>query len=235
MKNILLYSGGLDSLCAKTILEKKIKFNEIIYFKFKTPYVDKEIEKIKKYNKISRNKVRIVNLKFLNGSGFSDIHIPFRNLLLIILSSVKYLKSGSNERINIYIPQVLELGRDKNTLFFNLIEFISNHVYNYNIRIKRPFNTMNKYQLVKKSGLSLSLIEKYSYSCYNGSDTYDDCYGCRERETALYRAGLINKKPKPYIRELIHHNWKLFSLIYIFDLIKILRIIITELRWKWTH
>lgn len=45
-EKILLYSGGLDSLCAKEILEKEIDDLESVYFDFKTPYRDMEIEKL---------------------------------------------------------------------------------------------------------------------------------------------------------------------------------------------
>ena len=236
MKKILLYSGGLDSLCAKHILESKGEDFEPVYFYFKTPYCDKELRAIERYNKevaeiYGFKKIKIESLSCLDDTGFKDYHIPYRNMLLVIFASLRYVER--KEKVIIYLPQILEVGRDKNTLweiFLNLL-FI---IHGYKVKVKRPFRFVSKRKMIKLSGLSKSFIDRYSYSCHNGVENPEkecgSCVGCTERQRAFYRAG-ISDKDADYWGRLRKTGWNPLQPVYILDIPVVFLMYLEEFYW----
>jgi len=215
--NALLYSGGLDSLCIKTILEEKVKDLKCYYFQFKGRYDVQEVKRIQAYNELTLNPVNIIRFPLLDKlDTLEDYHVPLRNLELInrvILEVGKEidLTDKKNYQLNIYFNQILEVGRDKNNFFFKVLEMIYKNCYCYNIKILRPFNRDSKYRLIKKSGLDRSFIDTYSYSCYEGGDVpCNICAGCLEREKAFQGKQVMK----------FDNVGKAFSWIYIFDLLQ---------------
>lgn len=234
MRNVLLYSGGVDSYCAMKILEKKVPNLELVYIRYHNPYERKELEKVDLLEQNGRM-VHRIDLPALDDSGFNHYFIPMRNLLLAssIIAETFARDPLKKERLNIYFAQVLEIGRDKNTLFWNLFEFIARHIYGYDVKIHRPFHYLEKAELIKKAGVTKEELEKYTYSCYEGKPQTDfpcGCTGCLEKWNAYYQLGWIEEKPENYRSYLLKMNWRLTSPIYLFDLPQLLVMGFKEVR-----
>lgn len=234
MKKILLYSGGLDSLCAKHILEKRGEKFVPVYFYFKTPYADKELEAIQRYNAEvagDDNKIEIRRLECLDNTGFKDYHIPFRNALLIMFASLRDVES-KKEKVLIYFPQILEVGRDKNTLWEKTLNILF-RIHGYKVKVKRPFKYTPKRKMIELSGLSKEFIDRYSYSCHNGVDDPEKecgkCVGCTEKQRAFYRAGMSDRDAD-YWGRLRQTGWNPLQPVYIFDIFVVLKMYFEELR-----
>jgi 7-cyano-7-deazaguanine synthase in queuosine biosynthesis len=231
--NVLLYSGGIDSLCSKEILERRGLELLPLRFNFKTPYNEHEQRAVEAYNSLGRGaKIIEVDFSLLDNSGFSDFHIPARNAVLI-LGAVAYVynKYGFNpkKRLNIYFPQILEFGRDKNEIFWLTMNWILRHSYGYNVRIKRPFSRWTKWRLIKESGLDRDFLMKYSWSCYfpNNDEPCYRCSGCLMREYSFRKLGWEYRYVK-YMPHIAGGN----PLVYVLDLDKALYWAYLLLIWR---
>ena len=212
MKRILLYSGGVDSF----ITHRLIPGLTPVHFSFKTPYSELEERAVRE----NCPDAHIYRLPALDDLADPDVHIPLRNLLLILHS---ILKEGRN--LEIYLPQILELGRDKNEAFFLMLSRILNSCYGYRVMVKRPFRWKTKAALIRKY---IDMVGKpkaredlvnRTVSCYNpGSDGTPcaKCTGCIDRHNALVRTGLIDGQIVKRPRKASH-----FSLAYVLDLPRI--------------
>ena len=232
--NILLYSGGIDSLCAKTILERKGVELIPLRFVFRTPYNDHESRAVQDYNKL-RLGSQVLELDFpvLNNSGFGDAHIPARNALLV-LGAVAYVYNTfgfePKRSINIYFPQILEFGRDKNEIFWRTLQGLLRYSYGYNVKILRPFSRWTKWHLIKESGLSREFILQYSWSCYYPvrEEPCYRCYGCLMREYSFMKLGWSYH----YVPYEGQFKFAGNPLIYLLDLEKVLYWGFLLLRWR---
>lgn len=122
------------------------------------------------------------------------------------------------KNIDIYLGQVLELGRDKNTWFYKTLERMLRSSYKYNISIKRPFRRTTKAELIKKSGLTKEFLDEYSYSCYKGTkEPCRECIGCAGRIEAYKELGWEEKSVKVK-KQSVRDILKYASPIYLMDL-----------------
>jgi 7-cyano-7-deazaguanine synthase in queuosine biosynthesis len=233
--NVLLYSGGIDSLCAKEILEKRGLKILPLRFVFTTPYNRQESVAVNNYNALNRG-AKIVQIEYpiLNNSGFGDVHIPARNALLV-LGAVSYVYNNLDVDfklpINIYFPQILEFGRDKNEVFWFLLQRMIRDCYGYNVKVRRPFSRWTKWRLIRESGLSKEFIMRYSWSCYYpvGDEPCYKCNGCLVREYAFWKLGWDYRFVEYRMPYKIGGN----PLVYLFDFGKLLYWVYLMVVWKW--
>lgn len=256
----------MDSVLAKIILEEKYPELKSYYYNFDSPYGKHESDTVTKYNRFARkhklNAVTKKKLTVLNKSGYTDVHIPMRNLLLILHSVTEelmkvHLKVSDNAsyvsddmtdtEINVYFPQILELGPDKNSLFFKSLTTLLRKCYNYNIKLHTPFKNLRKSELIQKAMEVRSdfwfdkyqqdmidmhnnhiWLETFSYSCYKGeTPVCGECYGCTERQIAYFELGWVSDDayPKRWRRPL--RNLILKDIFHWRDIFQVFRI------WKY--
>ena len=195
MKNILLYTSGLDSFIAKRYLEKERHINDLIlvYFDLGHKYAHIERELIEK----TQPDCKIIEL---NDIGIDledkDAYIPNRNALLVLLADA-YIHHNENK--NIYIG-----GLADDNIIDNNITFTKNasKLLSYgkrNINVETAFNdySMTKSDIVRwysKHFNAENLISN-TYSCFDDKKSYENqnvndqhCYNCKacfRRNTAL--------------------------------------------------
>jgi len=193
MNSVLLFSGGLDSVC----FEKLLNPNVLLYVPMGADYEAVETERL--YNLVAKGYIsrdRLVILPgVLNFKNFllPDATMPNRNAHLILLASVYgesiILGSVRGDRL-----------KDKDRTFFSHMETVLNHMWQKQswteerrFRVSSPFKETTKVQLVADfilaGGHPNALLE--SYSCHRGtSQPCGVCVPCARKHVALANNGL---------------------------------------------
>lgn len=181
-KEVLLYSGGIDSYIGYFYLNKP----QLISFNLGSRYTKKEF----KFNPLKKENI-IYNdsLKWL-GKKEEDLnsHIPFRNLYLALTSVTEYSDT-------VYICGVKDDNMtDKNQKVFELWSDHFSILENRNIKIISPFWKMTKEDIVKWYDSNYSKENLLNtVSCYSEEDNNycGKCQACFRKACALYSINLI--------------------------------------------
>ncbi len=199
-KNVLLYSGGLDSF----ILRHLANFDKILYFDVGTEDGMREIERLD-------SGVEIVPLP-LQRFELENKIIPFRNYLFVLLAA--------NFGNRIFIGTTLgDTTRDKDYVFQNL----SSSVLNYFGTVKEkmpydaekfevvmPFKDRTKAEIIRDYRSCLEPVEstlRQSRSCYAAGDKEcGKCRSCLRKYVAFANNGIAHLLdfPPPSQATLVH-------------------------------
>lgn len=186
--------------------------------------LNKNLERLGKKLNLTLSPVEILRLPILDGVGYDDLHIPARNLLLITCAIIPALKKNLYDRINLFFPQVLELGPDKNSWFFSQVEKILRKSYKYDVKIHRPFCKMYKHELIKKSEVTKEMLETYTWGCYNNAILPCQlCLGCWKKLDAYKQLGWYDGDVPIPFREYVGLFKEYFSRVYLADFTTFLR------------
>lgn len=195
LKRAILLSGGVDSISLAYYLKPEIAYT----IDYGQTVAEREIyvsEYICKVLNIEHKVIR-VNCKSL-GTGTlankaninispSDEWWPFRNQLLITLSSMQAINDGVSE---IYLASVKsdKFHTDGTKKFYDLI----NNTVSYqegNIKILCPTLELYSHELVQKFNVPLELIS-LAHSCHISNMACGKCSGCIKQSKVKYEIGL---------------------------------------------
>jgi 7-cyano-7-deazaguanine synthase in queuosine biosynthesis len=187
-KRVLLYSGGMDSVCFDNLLLPDV----CLYVRNKAPYAACEdycVEKLEAQDKIKGELVTLdANVLDLSQWERDDAIVPNRNAHLVLLAS--------NYGDQIYLSSVYgDRSNDKDEKFYRLMEMLLGHMWDEQhwtkrrrFRISSPFKMWTKSTLVdrylSRGGDHLALLT--SYSCYRGQPKHCGiCKPCFRKRVAL--------------------------------------------------
>lgn len=141
MKEILLYSAGLDSYFAKKYLQLQGRKFESIYYDIQCKYSKQEIETVQKFNESVSVHYEFIGLK---QSEHEDAFIPNRNFILALMTQSLYYDCEK-----IWIGGTLSDRVDDNNkeVFIELSNFLSK-VHKKNIEITSPFWGLYKTEVI---------------------------------------------------------------------------------------
>lgn len=179
---VLLFSGGLDSVAAWHLLNKP----KALYVELGHRYQDRELASIER----SGIPVKRTGRLFLGDCEQADAHIPFRNLAFALVAAM--------EADTIYTVALKGEGsRDKSKKFFRDTSKLLSHIAGRKIVYTAPFAHLTKTALVSKyveRGFDVQTLLN-STSCYAAtfSDGYTgcgECMACFRRWVAMTLNGI---------------------------------------------
>lgn len=183
MQDVLLFSGGLDSLIAYFYLGKP----KVIFADMKQKYAKIEIERVKKLDRDIGMGVVYENKIFdFSKIEQEDMTIPYRNMFLAML--------GSLYGDHIWMAAVNgDYNHDKTPEIFDKMgEFLTDLSGNV-IMIRSPFWKMTKSDIVEwyiKKGYPIQWLYD-SYSCFTGKGQHcGRCSSCLRRWVAMTNNGI---------------------------------------------
>lgn len=195
LKRAILLSGGIDSISLAHYLKPEIAYTidygqtvaerEIYVSKYICEVLNIE-HKVIRVNCKSLGTGTLANKANVNISP-SDEWWPFRNQLLITLSSMQAISDGVSE---IYLASVKsdKFHTDGTNKFYDLI----NDTVSYqegNIKILCPTLELYSHELVQKFNVPLELIS-LAHSCHISNMACGKCSGCMKQSKVKYEIGL---------------------------------------------
>ena len=186
LSRVLLYSGGLDSLCAWWLLGKP----PTLYGCLGHRYQAAELAAVEHLADLGGPRPRLAELPAVGRRERPDAHIPLRNLLLAALAA-----QGAG---TVYLAAVAgESSRDKSGRFFRDASRLASYLEGRPIQIAAPFRDLTKSRLVARylaaDGPPALLLA--TRSCYAPGDECRACTACFRRWVALRRNGLTSAPP----------------------------------------
>jgi 7-cyano-7-deazaguanine synthase in queuosine biosynthesis len=188
-KSVLLFSGGLDSICIDKLLNPDL----LLYIPSGAVYEDIETKKIQQMcdkNYIDKSKLIILSDTLnLATQEREDAIVPNRNAYFILLASVY------GEKIILGVVEGDQTLLDKDKIFLKHMRGLLNHMWQESywtekreFSILSPFSNATKTELVRQyldaGGDSKILLE--SYSCHNGQEIpCGVCKPCFRKHVAL--------------------------------------------------
>ena len=174
MKNILLLSGGLDSMVIYHEMKDEIDDCVYIMYRRNRKANDKEMETIKRVG-VSPTIIEIPEVQECD-EGFFEA----RNFKMILAVREKYLNSD----INVIIGSTAnDCFTDNNRMFFYELEDVLNKSYKKSIRITCPLENRSKRSLIHEAEEE----DIPFYFCDSGEDEpCRKCHSCHAMEEAGY-------------------------------------------------
>lgn len=191
-KNILLFSGGLDSFIAWHYLN----YPPVLFMNAGQSYAKKELETVEYFAQKYKNmKLEINDSLNLSRWEEKNYYIPYRNVLFSMIGSL-------------YAPMIYLVGikgdsvDDNNPTATKLMsKFFINFNYNKNIIITSPFYQKSKSQIVKwylKQKFPIQELLR-TRSCYdkNSQGQCGKCGSCFRRWVALENNNIKEEYDSP--------------------------------------
>ena len=157
-QNILLVSGGNDSICIYNKYDSKLKFN-LIYFNYGQKYMKEELKRLPDNTEV----ITMKNLQ-IDTNGY----VKGRNLLFLIEIAKRFdnatIYMGSNKE---------DTFPDNNYKYLTTAIKVINISFNTNLKIVLPLRNKTKTYI-------MNYINNYNlntYSCYKGGKT--PCNKCK--------------------------------------------------------
>lgn len=180
-KNILLFSGGLDSLIAWYYLDKPV----CLYVDIGHRYNKTEKESIQRVAKLTEMTIIIDRRIYLGDQERGDAFIPMRNSFL--------LHTAALYADNIWIA--IQKGEmeipDRSDKFLEAIGSLLSFLQEREIKVDTPFREMTKTEMVRwylERGHPVEALYTTT-SCYNGNSC-GECAACFRRWVSMELNGL---------------------------------------------
>lgn len=186
MKDILLFSGGLDSLIAWYYLDMP----QPVYIPLGHRYQKRELEAVQGFNRKLGMDTIITKEIPLGEFEEEDANIPFRNAFLVLMAS--YYGDAiwlALQKGELNVPDRTKTFTKEMTLLLSL--FKPNHAL---LKVDSPFWDMTKVDMVrwyKEQGLDINILLSTT-SCYKGTNC-GVCSACFRRWVALILNGIEEK------------------------------------------
>lgn len=188
MNDLLLFSGGMDSLCAWWLLHRP----QAVYVRLGHPYQDDELSTLSRLsNRLPSFRFQVVSGPHVGPLSLADGHIPHRNLLMAATAAAFF-----PDATHIYLGALWgEASPDKSRRFFRTTSTALSVSEHRRTSVLAPFRGVTKTGLVRlylKTGGDPDLLA-VTRSCYEpGSGRYGcgRCQACLRRWVALRRNGL---------------------------------------------
>lgn len=184
MRDVLLFSGGLDSLIAYFYLENPL----CLFVNMHQKYAEIELECVKKMQQEIGMDLIIDDTTFdFHEVEQDDLTIPNRNAYLAMLAS--------NYGDNIWMAAVDgDYNHDKTPEIFDAMSMFLSKLKGRPIHVKSPFWNMTKTEMIKwyiNQGYNIEWL-KMSYSCFAGNKYQcGRCSSCLRRWVGMYNNGII--------------------------------------------
>lgn len=190
-KHVLLFSGGIDSFCARRYLTsgRHKGWLKYLYFDLGTPYTKKEVEYVKK---VEPGIIIDDSLRFLGETQIgSKAFVPYRNVFLAMRAA-----SLGFERIWIAGVKDDQVNDKSEVAFLDFSAFLSRYsIEGQVVRISSPF-----WHLTKAEVIHLMLEKQFvtredllsTVACYSEEDTNycGKCNCCFRKWIALRANGI---------------------------------------------
>lgn len=198
-KSVLLFSGGLDSLCYNHLLRPDV----CLYIPSGAMYEAHERACVERLKQKIHLPIKILHdALFLGDFERDDLIVPNRNAHLVLLAShfgdTIYLSSVDGDR-----------SLDKDDLFYQQMQALLDHMWDEQhwtarrqFSVSAPYKAITKTKLVemhlKAEGDREALL--ISYSCYAGEPSHCGvCKPCARKRVALANNGV--EVPAGYFKE----------------------------------
>jgi 7-cyano-7-deazaguanine synthase len=204
-RSVLLFSGGLDSLCAWYLLGKP----DALYVRTRSPWAERELDTILRLRAtIPDLGVTITDQFPIGATTEPDGHIPYRNLSLVLEAA----RLGW-DTINLGALKG-ETSRDKTDRFATETGNLLSYLEGRDVKIVLPFRSLTKTQLVRRfRDLPVPHGDKLlrsTRSCYDPDSFGIDvgcgrCLACLRRWVAMANNGLTEpyrSDPRAYAESL---------------------------------
>lgn len=190
-RDILLYSGGLDSFIGYWYIKRELKRTpSLLYVDLGHKYNKQEKQAIERTLEYM-NPPQFIEFKNLNLADFEaeDAHIPNRNAFLSLIASLY-----AYDKIWLVVQKGEMTIRDRDLDFFIKMSDLLSHVTGEQITVDTPFVEKTKTEMVKwyvESGLDIDAL-KQTHSCYHPIDgkPCGNCGACFRRWTAMSLNGI---------------------------------------------
>lgn len=192
-ERLLLFSGGVDSVCAWSLLREP----RCLYFAAGHRYEANELRTLAALRELAPGlHVTISHALRVGDMEGADAHIPYRNLLFAALAA-----AGAGGDLTICLGALRgESSRDKSGRFFRDLSRLLTYTEGRTVRVLAPFRRLTKAQLVRtylRRGGSPALL-RASRSCYNppADPAYvgcGRCMACFRRWVAMTLNGLVEQ------------------------------------------
>lgn len=204
MKHVVLFSGGVDSVCTLMCL----RLARTIYYDVGYEYAAQEIEAARETLKVLEEitqysyelEVRNLDLTSISRGG-ENAFIPYRNALIALHAAAEFVGEGE--------PTLLWMGglrddnvADKSPEAFKLVTDVIRATGPANVVLHSPFWEMSKAEVVaamtdetkpmyhRVSRDEFQRVMRVSSSCYKGTNC-GDCPSCFRKAVALKVNGYV--------------------------------------------
>lgn len=206
-KSVLLFSGGMDSLCYAHLLKPDV----LLYVPSHAVYTQQETRCICRLERegVLNGLHWCDNVLNLSQWERDDLIVPNRNAHLILLAS--------NQGDTIWLASVDgDRSCDKDLLFYQHMQALLDHMWQAQhwtaerkFVVDAPFKNITKRQLVSNyladGGEGRHLLT--SYSCYEGREQHCGmCKPCARKRVALELNG-IYARPGYWVGDFWHSDW----------------------------
>lgn len=201
-KSVMLFSGGLDSLCAAYLMNPDI----LLYVPTASTYMGAEtnaLSRLMAHRYVDATKlIETGNVLKLDRYERDDMIVPNRNAHLVLLAShygeTIYLCAINGDRPHDKDPHFVELMTDLLNHMWQESPWCEGRLFN----IRLPFKIRTKTSLVRaylhEGGPPAALL--ISYSCYTGNTKpCGTCKTCFRKWVALYNNGVA--MPEDYFAQ----------------------------------
>jgi 7-cyano-7-deazaguanine synthase in queuosine biosynthesis len=193
-RDLLLLSGGLDSVCAWAMLG----WPPAVFYGLDTAASTHERRAVLRVAEAVGQRVTIDDSLAWIGRFEDKLtgYVPYRNLFFLLAASLRVAPGG-----RLLIAQVRdEWQRDKNEDFYKETERQIHELHGKRVEIRAPLRHYTKAELVYASGLSPAVLAM-TYSCLRGGQEHcGACSNCLNRAWAL-------SGQKPTLRAMLHKAW----------------------------
>lgn len=168
-QEILLFSNGLDSHIAYHYLKNQGKNILPVYLNLHGLYSETEIEHIIRYSEIENIEFNHHSLNLGDIENSKDFNIPYRNILLSVLSAARYGNKIWNAQV---IEDMTEDGKEK--IFKTLSNFLS-QINKTKVEISSPFFNMYKKDIVNWYTNNIAaphILAQRIFSCFTPLKKY---------------------------------------------------------------
>ena len=201
MKKILLFSGGLDSVCTLANIHDITDY--FVYVHMGLDYQHAELSKIeetltqlsKKFGSNLMDKfLPIYHDLFDLLEDADEVFIPYRNLMLILIT----LKYFNKDDLSILIGNTLDdRVHDNSKIFIDKSNEFFMSTYSKRVSIGSLFSEYSKIAMVKQTLKNTILdendLQKLTFSCFKPSGTTEclSCKACFRKNVILFDLGIF--------------------------------------------
>lgn len=192
MNNVVLFSGGLDSMATILCLQHNEEQVSAIYVDLGTEYANREIEVCRRLADVMGFDLHVIELRSLGalaGSADSGAFLPYRNCVLATVAAAHLDTDGSVWMGGLRDDNV----GDKTPEAFESMTAMLKECGPNNITVRSMFWNYSKDEMVREMIVDfrdkfLDLC-KVSISCYRGTRC-GECPSCFRKCVALYSNGV---------------------------------------------
>lgn len=182
MRDVILFSGGLDSLCTA----QRLPDATLLYVDMRFEYADKELLAAYELAHRMNRTLRVVGLPVATFSA--DVYVPARNLTLVWA-----VAATLREPVRVWIGGLKDdVALDKNDEAYTVMSMALSYLCGFRVEVASLWSLHTKTDMLREFVASPTFAQllPHSVSCYaGGSAGCGDCPSCFRKAVALEAAG----------------------------------------------